>query len=404
MIQNSDFILKTINGSSYLFPTGQSIADHKRGLKLNDTGICIWKFLKTEHTSMEVVNHLLLRYGASGQEAETIKKETLSFLQKLVNGGMLLCDMAVPIGPDGLWHTLSIAGLTFSLYGESTFFSPALLPFATDTMFAFPDNAAPIKAADCGTSQQNVPDQTVLVLAGTPASAGNGRVLLHNKELIVMERADEYLFLFPDQPLLVEARLKKDASFFCIYCIPSEKGSLPDVLFHVLRLGFLYLAQQRGMTVLHSASLLYKNKAYLFSGPSGTGKSTHTRLWQEAFDTPLLNGDLNLLSFSENTPVVHGIPWCGTSGISTASSHPLGGIVFLKQDTSDFVEELPPDEQILSLTNRMITPSWMPALFEKNLFFAERLASRTLLCRLHCTPTNHAAKVMKEYADGWIRE
>lgn len=385
MIQNSDFILKTIKGSSYLLPTGQSIANHKRGLKLNETGICIWEFLKTEHTSMEVVNHLLLRYDTSGQEAETIKRETLSFLQKLINGGLLLCDMVVPTGPDVLWHTLSIAGLTFSLYGENTFFSPALLPFATDTVFSFPD-------------------QTVLVLAGTPASAGNGKVLLHNKELIVMERADEYLFLFPDQPLLVEACLKKDASFFCIYCIPSEKGSLQDVLFHVLRLGFLYLAQQRGMTVLHSASLLYKNKAYLFSGPSGTGKSTHTRLWQETFGTPLLNGDLNLLSFSENTPVVHGIPWCGTSGISTTSSHPLGGIVFLKQDASDFVEELTPDVQILSLTNRMITPSWTPALFEKNLFFAEKLAPLTSLCRLHCTPTNHAAKVMKEYVDEGIGE
>lgn len=140
MIQNSDFILKTINGSSYLLPTGQ----------------------------------------------------------------------------DGLWHTLSIAGLTFSLYGENTFFSPALLPFATDTVFAFPD-------------------RTVLVLDGTPATAGNGKVLLHNKELIIMERADEYLFLFPDQPLLVEASLKKDASFFYIYCLPSEEGSLQDVLFHVLR-------------------------------------------------------------------------------------------------------------------------------------------------------------------------
>lgn len=116
MIQNSDFILKTINGSSYLLPTGQ----------------------------------------------------------------------------DGLWHTLSIAGLTSSLYGENTFFSPALLPFTTNTVFAFPN-------------------RTVLVLDGTPATAGNGRVLLHNKELIV-----------------------KDASFFCIYCIPSEEGSLQDVLFHVL--------------------------------------------------------------------------------------------------------------------------------------------------------------------------
>ena len=52
MIQNSDFILKTINGSSYLLPTGQ----------------------------------------------------------------------------DGLWHTLSIAVLTFSLYGENTSFSPRFCP------------------------------------------------------------------------------------------------------------------------------------------------------------------------------------------------------------------------------------------------------------------------------------
>lgn len=94
----------------------------------------------------------------------------------------------------------------------------------------------------------------------------------------------------------------------------------------------------------------------------------------------------------------------GTSGISATASYPLGGIVFLKQDTSDFVEELSPDEQILSLTNRMITPSWTPALFEKNLFFAQKLASRTLLCRLHCTPTSRAVEVMKEYVDEGIRE
>ena len=94
----------------------------------------------------------------------------------------------------------------------------------------------------------------------------------------------------------------------------------------------------------------------------------------------------------------------GTSGISATASYPLGGIVFLKQNASDFVEELSPDEQILSLTNRMITPSWTPALFEKNLFFAQKLASLTSLCRLHCTPTSHAVDVMKEYVDEGIRE
>lgn len=94
----------------------------------------------------------------------------------------------------------------------------------------------------------------------------------------------------------------------------------------------------------------------------------------------------------------------GPSGISTTASYPLGGIVFLKQNASDFVEELSPDEQILSLTNRMITPSWTPALFEKNLFLAQKLAFLTSLCRLHCTPTSHAVEVMKEYVDEGIRE
>ena len=68
------------------------------------------------------------------------------FILKTINGSFYL----LPTGQDGLWHTLSIAGLTFSLYGENTSFSPALLPFATDTVFSVPDDAASIKAADCG--------------------------------------------------------------------------------------------------------------------------------------------------------------------------------------------------------------------------------------------------------------
>ena len=66
-----------------------------------------------------------------------------------------------------------------------------------------------------------------------------------------------------------------------------------DSLFLAIRPVFLFLAQKKGMFVLHSASLLYLEKAWLFSGPSGMGKSTHTALWKKLFDTPFLNGDLN---------------------------------------------------------------------------------------------------------------
>ena len=35
--------------------------------------------------------------------------------------------------------------------------------------------------------------------------------------------------------------------------------------------------------MLHSSAIEYEGRAYLFSGPSGRGKSTHTRLWQSLF-------------------------------------------------------------------------------------------------------------------------
>ncbi|MGN1205103.1 MAG: PqqD family protein, partial [Lachnospiraceae bacterium] len=138
-------------------------------------------------------------------------------------------------------------------------------------------------------------------------------------------------------------------------------------------------------------------KAYLFSGPSGTGKSTHTNLWHSLYDTPILNGDLNLLAFENRMPVVHGIPWCGTSGICTTETHPLGGIVILRQDRGDFVNTLSLDKQILSVTNRMITPNWTHSLFEKNLQFASGLSACIPIVQLHCTPTRHAVEVMREY-------
>ena len=44
--------------------------------------------------------------------------------------------------------------------------------------------------------------------------------------------------------------------------------------------------------MLHSSCVVYNNRAYLFSAPSGTGKSTHTQLWLKRFPgSYILNDD-----------------------------------------------------------------------------------------------------------------
>ena len=170
--------------------------------------------------------------------------------------------------------------------------------------------------------------------------------------------------------------------------------------YFAIRTIFLYNASFKGMYAIHSASVLYKDKAWLFSGHSGAGKSTHTNMWKELFNTPVINGDLNLIDINttDGIPVVIGIPWCGTSGIYTSRSYPLGGITF-KKDITDQVRRIDGDDAVLSIAQRMISPCWNTRLLENNLAASEKIAAGITVFRLCCTKNPSSAFLMKEEID-----
>ncbi len=137
----------------------------------------------------------------------------------------------------------------------------------------------------------------------------------------------------------------------------------------------------------------------LFSGQSAAGKSTHTEIWSRLFETPILNGDLNLLTIRDEKPMVCGLPWCGTSGISTTESYPLGGIILLKQARHNLCLTPGPDRQVLLLSQRFISPVWTREQLESNLQFARTLSSLAPIRHLSCTKEDAAAIYMKEQID-----
>lgn len=95
---------------------------------------------------------------------------------------------------------------------------------------------------------------------------------------------------------------------------------------------YVELMKYDGM-MLHASAVCYEGKAYLFSAPSGTGKSTHTHLWQMVFgdDAKVFNDDKPALRCIDGKWYAYGTPWCGKDGININMKVPIAGICFLKQ-------------------------------------------------------------------------
>jgi hypothetical protein len=377
MRPNTGFSLQWIHGVPYLLPFGQNIADHRRGIRINETGAFIWEALGPGQTKEELLAALLSHYEIPAAQQPEISRDLEEFLSRLIGLGIV-----VPEDTDStVQKDLQIGGLHLRLCGPEAGFSPDFAPFVIEE----PGE----RTADC----------TVFVHSHAPAAPENGTLLLRSRELFVFDGGTAYRLLFPGADRILEARMQKDGALAHFYVQPPFRGTLPEDLFHAIRLAFLYLAQLRGQFVLHSASILYNGKAWLFSGPSGMGKSTHTNLWKSRYQTPILNGDLNLLALTPQGAVVHGLPWCGTSRLATTETYPLGGIILLGRAETDRIEALSDDKKALLVMQRLISPSWTAEQLAANLAFTTALTAQVPVCRFPCTKSDAAVEAIREWMD-----
>lgn len=383
MIQNKEYMLYKINGIPYLLPYGQGVADLRRGVRINETGAYVWDLLSEEISEEEILARCASHFQAGVDELPDLKTDIRHFLTQL-KLRRILKDSSCRVLTDAPFRCLCIGGLTVSLSGPAEYFSVEFSSFATDTL---PSGTA---------------DQTVELRPCLPEFHPLGQVLLRNSKLTVLRNADEYILSFPSASAPLEVRLSADGTGVLIFAagIPSEPF-VKDI-FHAVRLCYLYLAQQRGLFALHSASFLYRERIWLFSGHSGAGKSTHTNLWQELWQVPLINGDLNLLDVNGPVPAVHGLPWCGTSGVFTPGVWPLGGIAFIRQAPCNTVEQLTPEEKHLLIAQHLISPAWTREQAVLTLDAAGLVYPRALVCRLCCTKDPAAAETMRRAMDTWL--
>ena len=151
---------------------------------------------------------------------------------------------------------------------------------------------------------------------------------------------------------------------------------------------------ERDVVLFHGSVIAVDGAAYLFTAKSGTGKSTHARLWREAFGerAVMINDDKPLLHVGEEGVTAYGTPWNGKHHLGGNVSAPLKALCILQRDTSNHIEPVSPEDAFPMLVQQCYRPASGEGM-DKTLDLLERLTRNVKLYRLGCNMEPEAAEI-----------
>ena len=145
--------------------------------------------------------------------------------------------------------------------------------------------------------------------------------------------------------------------------------------------------------LMHGSVIETNGFAYMLTAPSGTGKSTRTKIWMEEIpNSRVINGDKPLLRVEDHQVYACGTPWCGKEGWNTNAEAPLRAIFLLER-----IEE-GKESELTELTFSQAFPTLLqqtyrprnPEAMVKTLQLLKALDGRVKFYRFRSAPTREA--------------
>lgn len=145
--------------------------------------------------------------------------------------------------------------------------------------------------------------------------------------------------------------------------------------------------------IVHAAAVEFKDRAYMFLGLSGTGKSTHARLWlKHVKGSELLNDDTPVLRIEEDgTVLVYGSPWSGKTACYKNRCVELGAVVRLSQAPYNQIKAMTQIEAYASLLPSCSCMKWVRKMADGVHNSIEQVVARSTSYHLECLPDKEAA-------------
>jgi hypothetical protein len=146
--------------------------------------------------------------------------------------------------------------------------------------------------------------------------------------------------------------------------------------------------------VFHAALISFDGQGIAFAAPSGTGKTTHIKLWQRLYGdrVEIINGDKPLFTLRSGRFFASGMPWCGKENWGCNKTVPLKAICFIDRAEHNLISPLEDNREIMS---RLFLQLVMPEehrLMVKYLDFANKLINTVPFYLLRCNMELSAAQ------------
>lgn len=191
-------------------------------------------------------------------------------------------------------------------------------------------------------------------------------------------------------------RMRCNGSFSeAVVCLDNiESRDAAFTLNNCLMIMFAFASSGRSSLMVHSSVVVNDSKAYMFLGKSGTGKSTHSRLWLENIEgTSLLNDDNPIVRVIGDKVYVYGSPWSGKTKCYVNESYEVGGIVRIVQKPYNRISRLDTLQSYASLISSCSILRQSPEINRNISETVSSAVSHTKCYSLECLPDADAAKV-----------
>lgn len=153
---------------------------------------------------------------------------------------------------------------------------------------------------------------------------------------------------------------------------------------------------KHGILTFHGVLMEYKGQGFIISAPSGTGKTTHARLWRDHQDALIIDGDRAACCEKNGVWTGFGIPWSGTSGEQINRSVPLKALVVLERGSENEAHRIMNLEAFGALLPHLQYPRWDREMADKAVSGLEQILHDLPIIHLSCRPDPGSVEVLKD--------